>query len=278
MPKPQEILEYILPFVATAGRYSACVQEHVGTHGAKDGATAFHHALSDADLTIQAYLEVVLLSRFPNVSYFSEEQEQSLNAKYFPIGAPLEVLLDPVDGTRSYIDKREHYQIIVTIHDQREIVGALCHMPRRDRCYIGIKGEGAYMLSMSDIATRAPWSKFTITPQGGPVLVFNSPELQEKIAPHYEVRDLLTAYEGAERLFNYADIFEGTCAANLYTPCQGIDGGAMAFIAAEAGAVVSDFAGNPLGSYRDSEKRILPNALLSVTREMHDKLLAILKS
>ena len=56
MPTPREIINYLLPFMITAGRYSVRIQRNIGTHPAKEGGTIFHHALSDADLTIQSFL------------------------------------------------------------------------------------------------------------------------------------------------------------------------------------------------------------------------------
>ena len=177
MYTPREIISYLLPYVATAGAYSAEIQKAIRAHEAKAGETAFHHALSDADLTVQSYLEVVLLARFPHLNYFSEEQEQSLNAKYFSGTDPLEVLIDPIDGTRSYIDKNDHYQIIVTIHDQQEIVGAICYLPRRNICYVASKGDGAFSLTHEEAISSQPGKRIDVIKNSGPVLLFHAPEL-----------------------------------------------------------------------------------------------------
>lgn len=273
---PHDIIHYLLPFVATAGSYSACVQQRVGTHDAKDGATVFHHALSDADLTVQSYLEVALLARFPDVSFFSEEQAQSLNAKYFPTNAHLEVLLDPIDGTRAYIDNSPHYQIIVTIHDRSEIVGALCYMPRRDRCYIATKGEGAYILTHREARSGGRGTRVRLGAASGPLLLFNQPEMLAKLTPHFETRDIVSEYARSGTLFDYTDFFEGRSIAIVSSPCQAIDGGAIAFIAQEAGATATDLQGDPLGNFRESPKRVLPGSLTSASPDVHEAILKIL--
>lgn len=276
MTTPRDIISYLLPFVATAGAYSVQVQREVGTHGAKDGATKFHHALSDADLTIQGYLEVVLLAQFPHLSFFSEEQEQSLNRKYFAEDYELEVLLDPIDGTRAYIDNREFYQIIVTIHDRKGIVGSLCHMPRRDRCYIATRGGGAFVLSHAEVQARGQGRRLTLPQPRGPVLVFNAPDLVEKLSPHMTVKDLAVSYEAAGERHYSTDLLEGLAVATLQRPVQAIDGASIGLIAAEAGAIVTDFAGKPLGSFRGSEKRVLPNILVAADRHVHELILKAL--
>jgi len=274
MTTPRDIISYLLPFVATAGAYSAQIQREVGTHEAKDGATIFHHALSDADLTIQSYLEVVLLAQFPFVSFFSEEQDQSLNRKYFAPQYDLEVLLDPIDGTRAYIDNREFYQIIVTIHDACQIVGSICYMPRRGRCYIATRGEGAYLLSRDDMESRRPGRRFTLTHTEGPALVFNAPEIEEKVSRVMEVKDLLTSYQQEQGRFYSTDLLEGRAGATLHAPVQAIDGGSIALIAEEAGALVSDFEGRRLESFRDSPKRIQPNAIVAVNADVQRRILS----
>jgi len=277
MTTPLEILRYLLPFVATAGDYSAYIQNRVGSHKAKDGATAFHHALSDADLTIQSYLEVALLAQYPAVSFFSEEQDSSLNAKYFSEKAPLEVLLDPIDGTRAYIDNRAHYQVIVTIHGESEIVGALCYMPRRDICYVATRGEGAFRLTHAEARARGGGTRLTLQQASGPILVFNQPDLIRKLSPHFEVRDIVEEYSRQPGRYNFTDFLEGSAIATINMPCQAIDGGALAFIAKEAGARVSDATGSPVGSYRDSPKRTVPCVITSSSHELHDRILRALK-
>lgn len=276
MTTPQEIITYLLPFVATAGSYSAQIQKEVGMHDAKPGETIFHSALSDADVTIQAYIEVALLAKFPHVSFFSEEQEQSLNRKYFADDYELEVLLDPIDGTRSYVDSREQYQVIVTIHDRTQIVGAICHMPRRGHCYTAVRGGGAFILTEEEVRRAAQGKRHSVAGALGPVLVFNRPDLVEKLSPHVEVVDLLTSYLETPGEHNMTDLIEGRASATLHAPCQGIDGGALALIASEAGAVVSDFSGKPLASFRTCPKRTVPDSLVATSAELHNRIVAAL--
>lgn len=277
MTNPLEILNYLLPFVATAGSYSQFIQGRVGTHSAKGGATVFHHALSDADITLQSYLEVALLAKFPELSYFSEEQEQSLNAKYFSKNSELEVLLDPIDGTRCYIDNLPHYQIIITLHDRHQIVGAICYMPCKGKCYLATKGEGAYCLTHEEVMRKDRGTRFTLTKNSGPVLVFNKPALVAKLSPYFEVKDIVVEYASQRGKYNYTDLLEGAALATISAPCQAIDGGAISFIAQEAGAIVTNPAGEPMGNFRASSGRTLPMIIASVSSEVHAKTLNALR-
>ena len=275
--KPSDVISYLLPYIVTAGAYSSEIQSRVATREAKGGDTIFHHALSDADLSIQAFLEVVLLARFPEFSYFSEEQEQSLNKKYFSGSSSIEILLDPIDGTRPYIDGKEFYQIIMTLHDEREIVGSICYMPRRNKCFVASKGEGAYLLSREDIAAGRTGTRCDVTTGDGPVLLFNSPLLVEKLSKTMFAKDIATAYVEEPGTYHSTDLLEGTACAVVHRSCQAIDGGSLAFIAQEGGAVVTDFAGDPVGSYRTSSARVLSSIVVSVNSAVHEKVLAMLR-
>lgn len=274
---PQSIINYLLPFVATAGAYSATVQSRVASHAAKGGSTPFHHALSDADLTIQGYLEVALLARFPEISFFSEEQDQSLNAKYFAGTSELEVLIDPIDGTRAYIDGRPNYQIIVTIHDASRIVGALCYMPRLNTCYTATLGQGAYLRTHAECASGAAGVKLDVSDSTGPVLVFNRPDLLEKLIPQFDARDLVREYERDSAGSYSIDLLTKRASSIVSAPAQAIDAGALAFIVQEAGGVVSDERGMPIGSFRAASNRVLQWCIASANQRVHEEVLAALQ-
>ena len=89
----EEIVSFLLPQLLTAGRYAARIQQRIHARPAKSGDTEFQQALTDADLSVQGFLEVVMLSRFPGVKFFSEELADSLNAKYFPPDGAIEMLV-----------------------------------------------------------------------------------------------------------------------------------------------------------------------------------------
>jgi myo-inositol-1(or 4)-monophosphatase len=276
MTTPREIIDYLLPLIATAGAYSAAIQNRVNAHEAKQGETPFDHALSDADLTIQSFIEVALLARFPEVSFFSEEQDSSLNRKYFPADAEYEVLIDPVDGTRAYIDGRPNYQVIVAIHDRQTLVGAIAYLPRLDRCYIAVKDEGAYLLTTEDARKGALGKQLKLTQRSGPVLVFNSPDLVAKLKPRFDVRDLTIEYNLGPSAITSTDLLTGRGLATVMAPCQAIDGGALGFIAQQAGAIMTDQRGQPLSSFRDNPKRIAQCVVTAASAEAHAELIRAL--
>lgn len=280
MSKVSDILEYLLPFVIAAGSYSVGVQTRIDVHKAKGGPTPFHNALSDADLSIQGYLEVALMARYPEVSFFSEEQNQSLNVKYFPVGADLEVLLDPVDGTRAYIAGRKHYQIIVAVHDHSRLVGAICYMPRLDRCYVATRGAGAFVRTHDECRRGSQGTRLDVTQSSGPVLVFNRADLMACLQDSFKVRDLAQEFDTNDEAnaSHSTDLLACRASSVICAPVQAIDGGALAFIAEEAGAIVTDVHGAELASFRSMPMRTLPILVVSARRDVHDSVLGMLQA
>lgn len=279
MHQVQDIIDYLLPLLDTAGRYAKHIQKRVGVQEDKSGDTAFHQALSDADLTVQSYLEVVLLAQYPEISFFSEEQAKSLNEKYFPKGKELEVLLDPIDGTRCYIDNREHFQIIVSFHDEKELVGTILHMPRLGYTYTAVKNEGAKKYRNDELIAGGKGANYIlpkVEDPNSPVLMFNLPTIHSLLSPHVNAKDLVVEYEIEPGKYNSTDIFVGKAKANLHAPCQAIDGAAIALIVQEAGGIISDFDGNAPASYRGCSSRTIPNLLVAANKEVHSQLVSLL--
>ena len=104
-----------------AAGYARHIQTRIKTLPAKDeGDNFFATALTDADLSIQTAIEVALLAHFPQIRFFGEEYEQSRNTKYFrstefDSQGDYLITLDPIDGTKFYLDGFDNYQIILSI-------------------------------------------------------------------------------------------------------------------------------------------------------------------
>jgi hypothetical protein len=72
---PAEIIamvEHYLPVLVTAGDYALNIQSRIGGPEQKSGDNAWAQALTDADLTVQTYVEVATLSRYADIGFFGE--------------------------------------------------------------------------------------------------------------------------------------------------------------------------------------------------------------
>ena len=148
----QQLFDYYLSYMPLAGAYALEIQSRIEKHPDKQGMdNPFGAALTDADLSLQNFFEVITLARFPGVAFFGEEEEQSLNMKYFPEGVELKVLLDPIDGTRYYADNLPSFNIIVSIVSQKGFEAAIVYIPGKERCYAARSGEGARVYTRVDL-------------------------------------------------------------------------------------------------------------------------------
>jgi fructose-1,6-bisphosphatase/inositol monophosphatase family enzyme len=150
-------------------------------------------------------------------------------------------------------------------------------MPRLQEAFVAVRGEGAFLLSGADIERGACGTRLSLTQSSGPVLVFNRPDLVQKLSPHIDIRDLTVEYDRGPDRFISTDLLRGRVAGNIVSPSQAIDGGAFAFIAEEAGALVTDQFGKPVGSYRESAKRVLPCVVAVTNKELQQKILGLLQ-
>lgn len=133
----EEVARYILPFIVAAGNYSAEVQKRIEHQKDKEEfSDPGSQALTDADLSVQNFIEVALLARFPNLEFYGEEYATSLNQKYF-LGGDLEVWLDPIDGTLKYKNGNDQFSIIMTFLKKGVYQASIWYMPVRQEFMYG---------------------------------------------------------------------------------------------------------------------------------------------
>lgn len=157
MPTPREILTTLLPQLRIAAAYARQIQSRIVAQPEKEHLpdNFFATALTDADLSIQTFVEVLLLGQFPQLRFYGEEFEKTYNTKYFPgidFGEPGEYLvtLDPIDGTRFYLDGHPSYQIILTILGWETFEAVLAISPARDQYFYALQGKGTFVGQLSD--------------------------------------------------------------------------------------------------------------------------------
>ncbi len=155
-PSPKDILSELLSSLKTAGAYAQQIQKRIAIHPDKyEGDHVFANALTDADLSVQTFIEVTLLAKFPSVRFYGEEYESSYNTKYFraiDLGSQDDYLvtLDPIDGTRYYMDGHPNYLVILTVINADGFEAAIALSPANDRYYYSLRGQGTFVGTMDD--------------------------------------------------------------------------------------------------------------------------------
>jgi fructose-1,6-bisphosphatase/inositol monophosphatase family enzyme len=207
-------------------------------------------ALSDADLSIQNFIEVALLGTFPEIRFYGEEYEQSSNTKYFrsiELGSDNDYLvtLDPIDGTRFYLDGHSNYQIIVSVLNPDRYEGVLAISPALNEYYYALQGKGAFYGTL-ETPFNACQPLQLHSPKPVIFLGTKMGHFKTHIPTNYEVIAIAESYSSQTQIPTVNGILKGDICGVVLKSGQFIDGAAIAFIAEAAGCLVSNLAGDPL--------------------------------
>jgi fructose-1,6-bisphosphatase/inositol monophosphatase family enzyme len=282
-PSPKEILAALLPYLKVAGAYAQQIQQRIGVHPDKyEEDKFFANALTDADLSIQTFIEVVLLARFPNVRFYGEEYEKSYNTKYFraidlgPQGDYL-VTLDPIDGTRYYMDGHPNYLVMLTVIGADGFEAAIALSPPSDRYYYSLRNQGTFVGTMADDLANCQPLKIE-NPGEKVVLGTALSHMAEAVRSHYPVIDLKTDYSASLPVPPINGLLTGEVAGVILASAQLIDTAALAWMASEMGYCLTTYDGSPLPPPTACEDYRYSEIIVSATLEMQQKLIDIMQS
>lgn len=283
-PSPRAIVENLFPHLQVAAAYADRIQSKIAALPAKgEGDNFFAAALTDADLAIQNLVEVALLANFPHSRFYGEEYEQSRNTKYFraiDLGGEGDYLvtLDPVDGTQFYLDGHANYQIILSILNWDDFEAVIAISPAQNTYYYALRGEGAFQGALNqNLAACKPLR--VGQPKPTILLGWGMSALQPRLKQQdYEVIDIANAYSREIQVPNLNGILTGDIAGAAIASGKFIDGAALAFLAREAGCIVTTHSGSvppPLHTCKDYS---LPGLIVAASESVHQHLLAAVQS
>lgn len=95
--------------------------------------------VSEADLAIDKMLTSDLLAARPDFGWLSEETDDDPERlKHEHV-----FIVDPIDGTRSFINGHENFATSVAIAHKGEVMAAVVHLPAKNLTFAAAKGQGA---------------------------------------------------------------------------------------------------------------------------------------
>ena len=276
-PAPREIIQTLLPHLKVAAGYARQIQAKIKSLPAKDAGNMLSAALTDADLSIQTLVEVALLGTYPNLAFYGEEYEQSRNTKYFS-STKLDadkylITLDPIDGTKYYLDGFNNYQIILSILNANTYEAVIAISPARHCYYYAIKDRGVYRGSLEQDLDDCTLLEI-INPQPAILLGWGMAHLKPALQDKYRVIDLENCYSSSHQVPNYNGIFSGDLIGWITKRGKFIDSAALAFMARENGCMVTGFDGLPLPPLHTCKNFSYDGAIVANSRQLHQDLLA----
>jgi myo-inositol-1(or 4)-monophosphatase len=281
---PRQILTALLPYLKTAGAYAQQIQAQIVAQPDKDGKgdNFFASALSDADLSIQTMMEVVLLGLFPDIRFYGEEYEQTYNTKYFraidlgPLGDYL-ITLDPIDGTQFYLDGHSNYQIILAVLNADEYEAAIAITPSQGIYYYSLRGEGTFKGTLAQ--SLADCSPLKVeNPTLAICLGWQMGNLVPHLSDRYRIYHTKTHYSKTTQIPNFNGLLSGDLCGAVLARGQFIDGAALTFMAQEMGYIITTLTGETPPPLHTCSDYLRPGMVIGSSEAIHQDLLAAVQA
>ena len=183
--------------------------------------------VTEADIAVNDFLDKTLRAARPNYGWLSEETKDDHSRH----ACPRSFVVDPIDGTRAFIDRTPNFAVCVAVIENGKSVAGAVFNPLKDEMYPAAVGQGAW-LNGETISATTPTAIQGISMVGYPRKFrrLGFPDMNVRIANSMAYRMVLVASGEAD-------------ATIAFTPKSDWDVAAAALIATEAGAVVTDIRG-----------------------------------
>ena len=275
-----DIIKTLLPTIKLAGDYACNIQSQIQAQPEKSehGDNFYATALSDADLTIQTTIELAMLARFPQLHFFGEEYQKSYNTKYFKSIAfgnenDILVTLDPIDGTRPYLDGLPCFSIVLSIIKNRQYEAVFVLQPSRKHYFYALREKGAFIADMDkDLSLAQPLTLQSLNSQQ----IYLSFGLQHQIeifSPEFTTWCSATDYNPKQIFPHYLDFLQGNLAGFVIAKGNLIDSAAFAFICQEAGAIVTLFDGDSFEPFENVNNMRINGLIIAPNNHIHKLIL-----
>jgi len=197
-----------------------------------------NHPVTEADIAVNDYLLDALMSARPDYGWLSEETKDDASRHT----KKRSFVVDPIDGTRAFIDRRPHFTICLAVIENGHAVAGAVYNPLTDEMYEAYLGGGA-RLNGTPIAPSGCDSIKGCTIIGYPRKFrrMGWPDMSVSIRNSMAYRIVMVA----------AGQRDGTVS---FTPKSDWDLAAAVLIADEAGAMSTDINGMPFNYAQDNTK------------------------
>lgn len=221
LPEDRALLERVIKEAGEIAR------EAFEANNAKVWNKEKNHPVTDADIAVNDFLYKELMSARPGYGWLSEETKDDHSRH----SCPRTFVVDPIDGTRAFIDRTPNFVVSVAIiEDGESIVGAVFN-PLLNELYTAHKNGGA-MLNSKTIACSLRKNLEGAEMIGYPRKFrrLGFPDMNVRVANSMAYRIVLVASGEAD------------CTVS-FTPKSDWDVAAAALIATEAGAKMTNLRG-----------------------------------
>jgi myo-inositol-1(or 4)-monophosphatase len=216
--------------------------------------------VTEADLTSEKLILETIIEKFPDHSFFSEEVGSEENdSDYLWI-------IDPLDGTTNFSVGSPHFGISIALSYKKEVILGCVYVPVLDELFTAEKGKGSFLNGKPiSVLERKDLSKTTS-------LMYRqtSKEQNERFK---KIANILISNTKSYRMWGATEVdlcYLACGRLDILTNngCEIYNFAAGSIICTEAGAIVSDFKGNPL--------KLETTDVLATNKHLHPELVQLL--
>lgn len=220
--------------IDAARRAAETATRHIGAPLSVTEKPGGQGPVTDADHAVNDVLAETLLSARPSYGWLSEESAHDPTRSL----APATFIVDPIDGTRSFIDGNETWAHSLAVAEDGRITAAAIYLPLLDKLYTAARGHGAHLngtpIAPATTARLRGAHVLATRPNMAPKFWPNGvPDVKRSHRPSLAYRLCLVAEGRFDAMWAFRETWEWDIAAG-------------ALILEEAGAHVSDGTGAPL--------------------------------
>lgn len=241
--------------------------EHVVVEKAPD------QPLTAADLEADRILRMMLVGARPGYGWLSEETRDRPDR----LDASRVWIVDPIDGTRSYIAGRPEFGISIGLAEQGRAVLGIIYNPATAEVYWAIRGGGAWTASLESELGPGPASRLAVSAwsvEDQAVLLASRSEIAagefDPFHGGWRIRPTgSTAHKLAKIAAGEGDVFLSRGPKSEWDVCAG------ALLVEEAGGRVTDLNGEALGYNRPDP---YVHGILATNGRLHDYVLGVVRT
>ena len=134
--KRMEMFEFMKSLAAEAGKMALEGRRSLRTEGIYSKATDID-LVTDVDRQVEAFVDGSIRNRYPDHGIYGEE------SGIVNPDSPWRWVIDPIDGTVSFIHDTHYYCVSIALEYQGEPVMGAVYAPRLDELYAAERGKGA---------------------------------------------------------------------------------------------------------------------------------------
>lgn len=232
--------------------------------------------LTEADLEADAVLARVLRGACPEYGWLSEETVDRPDR----LGARRVWIVDPIDGTRSYIEGYPEFAISVGLVDAGRAVVGVVYNPARSEMYMAVRGAGARVVKGMDGMDVGVWDRGERlrvrreSVEGQAVMLASRSEIAAGEFDPFDDEWVVepvgsTTYKLARLAAGAGDVYLSRRPRHEWDVCAG------ALLVEEAGGRVTDVEGKP---FRYNRPDPYLHGVLATNGRMHAYLVGIIES